>query len=365
MNRLFTKVLAALIGCLLAAPLVTGAQEAAVTVPDLTGLNVPRAAAELNRLGLALGTRQYEGWTEASPVPQGAIRDQSIPAGQTAAPGTPINVTVLQAPNITLFYDENDFTLLNRTGGDIRLDNLSFHAIEGHAALGAWNWAGELRAGYCTQIWSIQRSTPKDIEGCEGIQNWFSNVNNRVFHFWTALNGVSRFVVLQDGVVNRGGCEAAPAGSELLRCDIYIATEQNEDVTPYLYFAYTPTRLVIVNRSEDRWMPIRQASVLNNNPNLTQRGMAISLGDASLYQRLNTTADLTMLAPGQCLLYTNSTSLETPDLPQNCDVIGQFNIDPNLIFWAAPFTVNSVTDGQQRSCDGAVADHLTICVMPR
>jgi hypothetical protein len=339
-------------------------QENTVPVPNLAGLSVPRAAAELNRVGLVLGTRQYEAWTAASAVPQSTIRDQSLPAGQAVAPGAAVNVTVLQSPNLTLVYDENDFTVINQTGSDIRLDNLSFHAIEGHAALAASQWAGGLRTNYCVQIWSIQRSTPKDVAGCEGMQNWFSNVNNRVMHFWTALNGVSRFVVAQDGVV-RGECEAAAAGAEPRQCQVYISAAQSDELTPYLYFAYTPSRLIILNRSEDRWMMVRDAVILNNNPNLSQPGMGIRLGDPSLYQVINPVANLTQLAPGQCLLFTNGAGLESLNLPQACDVVGQLNIDPNLIFWGSPFTVNSITDGQQRSCDGAIADRLTICVMPR
>lgn len=359
MNRL-TKTL----GLALLVTLIGLMPAAAQEVPDLTGLSVPRAAAELNRAGLVLGTRSYDAWTETSPVPQNTIRDQSIPAGQTAAPGSAVDVVVLQSPNITLVYDENDFTLVNHTGSDIRLDNLSFHALEGHAALAASRWAGSLRANSCVQVWSIQRSTPKDVEGCDSIQNWFSNVNNRVLHFWTALNGVSQFIVAQDGMP-RAACEAAAAGAEPRQCQVYIAASQSDEVTPYLYFAYTPSRLVVLNRSEDRWMPLHNAVILNNNPNLSQPGMGISIGDPSLYQVVNSAADFSQLAPGQCLLFTNGSGLEALDLPQECDVVGQLDIDPNLIFWSNPFTVNSITDGQQRLCDAAQPDRLTICVMPR
>ena len=37
-----------------------------VTVPDLTGLSVPEAAAILNRMGLTLGAETGEAWTAES-----------------------------------------------------------------------------------------------------------------------------------------------------------------------------------------------------------------------------------------------------------------------------------------------------------
>jgi len=73
-----------------------------VTVPDLTGMALPQAAAALNRSGLLLGAENNEGWTLASGLPQNVIAAQSVPAGQSAARGTAVDVTILRAPNAVL-----------------------------------------------------------------------------------------------------------------------------------------------------------------------------------------------------------------------------------------------------------------------
>jgi hypothetical protein len=364
MTRLKAVVCAVLL-CLGALVSPLSAQNTSVVVPDVTGLSAPRAAAELNRVGLALGAQMPQPWTEASGLPQGAIAGQSIAPGESVPAGTAVDVTVLATPNVSLVYDENDFTIFNRTGGDMRLDNLTFQSVEGNAAaFYAGRWAGGLRAGYCVQVWSVQRSVPKDVPGCGGIQNWFTNVNNTSEHFWTALNGVTRFAVFQDGI-QRGTCDAAPAGAQPMTCEVYLPAGQAGAVTEYLYFAYTPSRLVVRNASPDRWMPLRDAVILNNHWNLTQPGAPIPLGDPTLYGLMNPAATLAQLAPGQCVLFTDSSQPEALNLPEPCDVIAMLNIDPNLIFWAAPFTINSVTDGQQRQCAPATLDRLTVCIMPR
>jgi hypothetical protein len=41
------------------------------------------------------------------------------------------------------------------------------------------------------------------------------------------------------------------------------------------------------------------------------------------------------------------------------------DLDPNVNFWTQPFGVDSVTDEAAHTCPAAVADRLTICVMPR
>src|SRR5690348_12468683 len=89
------------------------AQDAAV--PDLTGLNVPEAAALLNKNGFALGAENNVGWTADSGQEQNTIKGQSVAAGQTAAPGSAIDVTVLRSPNAMLIYDDNDLSLVNKT----------------------------------------------------------------------------------------------------------------------------------------------------------------------------------------------------------------------------------------------------------
>jgi hypothetical protein len=213
-------------------------------------------------------------------------------------------------------------------------------------------------------VWSVIRSVPKDVEGCARINAWLTSVNNTTEHFWTALNGVSRFNIVQNGV-ERGSCSAAPPETQPLRCDIYLPVNASEDATPYIYFAYTPERLIIHNRSQDQFMPLTSTPIYNNNPNLTSLGQGINPGDPGLYRPVNPVATVTQLAPNQCVLFTNSTNLESLETPEPCDVIARLDIDPTLIFWAASFDLDSATDGRRRSCAGATAGRLTICVMTR
>jgi hypothetical protein len=189
-------------------------------------------------------------------------------------------------------------------------------------------------------------------------------VNNTAEHFWTALNGVVTFSVVYNGL-QHATCPAAPAGSPPMRCDVYLPVGAAVEVTPYIYFAYTPERLIVFNRSRDKWMPLDATPIINLNPNVTVPEPQINLTDPMVVGAVNPVANLALLAPNQCLLFTNSASLEAPSLPEPCDIVGQGNLDPNLIFWSANFDIVSVTDGRRRTCAAATAGRLTICMMPR
>jgi hypothetical protein len=210
----------------------------------------------------------------------------------------------------------------------------------------------------------VLRSAPKDVEGCARINNWLTSVNNTAEHFWTGLNGVVSFSVVYGGM-QHATCPAAPAGSQPMRCDVYLPVGAAVEVTPYIYFAYTPDRLVVFNRSPDKWMPLDSTPVINLNPNVTVPEPRVNLADPTVVTQTNPVANLALLAPYQCLLFTNNTGLEAANLPEPCDIVGQGNLDPNLIFWSSSFDIISVTDGQRRTCAGATAGRLTICVMPR
>lgn len=362
-QRLIPKLLLCLV--LLFTSQTVFMQDAAVAVPNIVGMNLPQAAATLNRAGLALGTQTNVGWTAESGLPQNTIQTQSYTPDQTVPPGTSIDVTILRSPNVALIYDENDLTIINNTNAQLDFNGLLFGVVEGTpAAYAATRWTGALPAGGCAQIWSVLRSAPKDVEGCARINNWLTSVNNTAEHFWTQLNGVVSFSVVYGGI-QHAVCPAAPAGSQPMRCDVYLPVGGAVEITPYIYFAYTPERLIVFNRSEDKWMPVDATQVINLNPNLTVREAGVPLADPTLTNPINPVANIALLAPNQCLLFTNSANPETPNLPEPCDVIGQANLDPNLLFWSAAFDIVSVTDGQRRTCAGATAGRLTICVMPR
>src|SRR3954463_11504474 len=107
------KILVFITFCLVLGIGQTMAQDT-IQVPDLTGMNVPQAAAALNRAGFALGNETGEAWTAESGLQQNRIKSQSVAAGQTAPSGSAIDVTVLRSPNVALVYDDNDLTLVNK-----------------------------------------------------------------------------------------------------------------------------------------------------------------------------------------------------------------------------------------------------------
>lgn len=335
---------------------VTAAQD--TIVPDLTGLSVPAAAALLNRNGLALGAENNIGWTAESGLAENRINGQSVPAGTSAQTGAAVDVTVLRSPNVILIYDENDFTLVNQTGGELNLAGLTFSALDGNSAsFAATRWSGSLRPGQCTQVWSVGRNGPKGLDECESIQNWLVTTNPGE-HFWTG--GATQFSVAQNGV-QRVICPVANPG----RCEFYVSSSATGgDSTPFVYFAYTVDRLAVINTATDQWMGLAGFSVFNFNPAVSVQGAGVALGDPTLYVPVNPVASVGRLAPGQCVLFTNSSpEQETP--PQPCDVIAVLNINPSLIFWAAAFELDSQSDGQRRSCPAATPGRLTLCVMPR
>jgi hypothetical protein len=358
-----------LIGCALAAPVFHPsalAQGDLVTVPDVTGLNVPVAAALLNRNGMALGLQYDEPWVEGLGQPGNTIIAQSLSPGATAARGTALDVTVLRSPNKLLAYNPRVITLINQADASLDLRGLVFNALDGNTAASfpAANWMAALDgSGHCAQLWAEPRSGPERPAECAGVQRWLSTVNTSV-HFWTGLNGVTRFNVVYDGV-ERAVCEGAARGQGQKQCAFFLpAGTAGGDATGYVYLAYTADRLIVLNQSGDRWMPLAQTTIYNYNPNASVRGAHLIIGDPELFNSPDIVADITRLAPGQCLMYTNR-SPEVTSPPEACDVIARLDIDPKLIFWAADFEVGSATDGQRHSCPAATAGKMTICVMPR
>ncbi len=332
-----------------------------VVVPDVTGLSVPAAAAALNRLGLKLGVEVGEGWTAESGLPENSVRGQSPEAGQLTAYGAAVDITVLRSPNAALIYDDNDLSLLNRTGAELDLAGITFSSSDGTLNFAASRWAGILRDTQCVQVWSVGRNGPKALDDCSTIQNWMVIPNQPEQHFWTGRNGVTAFNIFQNGVL-RASCPVANPG----RCDFYLTSAVGGgDSTEYVYFAYTPDRLAVINRSTDQWMVLRGLTVYNNNPTLQQPGAPIPMGDPVLYPLvLNPVASVEQLAPGQCVLFTNSSpTRESP--PQDCEVIARLDVDPTLIFWGADFETESQTQNRRYNCAAATEGRLTICVMPR
>jgi hypothetical protein len=339
------------------------ARQDSVTVPDLTGLNIPQAAAVLNRNGLALGEESNGLWTEAAGIPQNTIGQQMPGAGEVVAAGTSVDVVLLRSPNVTLVYDDNDLTLINRDNRRIDFDTLVFNALHGsrEAVFRASRWAGRVRGGYCTQIWSIGRTSPKDIPGCQSIERWLTT-NNPTEHFWTAVNGIQSFNVVQDEV-ERAICEAAPVGSESRTCEFYLDVAGGSDSTDFVYFAYTEDKFIIRNRSENQWMRLNRSIIHNSNPINDTFGSSFELGNPDLFGNPEMVARIQRLAPGQCLLFKKVGT--DAILPEACDVIATLEVPGEQAFWTFDFELQSVNDNKRRLCRAAVEGKLTICVMPR
>ncbi len=352
------RVCLALVLLALGPALLTRAQTDPVNVPDLTGLNVPQAAAALNLAGLRLGAQRPLGWTAAMPQEPGTIASQSAAAGDSVPYGTAIDVNVLSAASIRLVYDDNDLTMINNTGARLELAQFVFSGTGGTKRFAAAGWRPRLDAGDCTQIWSVARGEAKNVAGC-GSVFWLTS-NNTTEHFWTQAAGAERFDVVQDGTAV-ATCDAAAVNSQdvPVTCEFFVLAGRGGRLnTPYLYFAYTPDSFAVVNTSDDSWMR------LDTTP-IEIPGLRLSVGDPALYGNPDIVADIRRLAPGQCLLLTLSAETGT-STPEPCSVIAQHVVSQAQAFWTVPFELLPASRPDEHlTCPAATEGHVTLCVMPR
>lgn len=352
MSKRRNQFAAALLLILLAGATFAFAQDENVIVPEIIGLTPPEAAALLNEAGLRLGAETADGWTAENTQAVNTISAQSTAAGESVPAGTAIEITVLRIPSVSVVFDDNDITLINVGDSLLPLANIAFAAVDGGGQTFSARRipAGALEPGDCMQVWSVGRSSPKDVPGCTGSTFWITT-NNTAEHFWTGAGGTTQFTVTQDGV-SRGMCGVANPG----RCDLYLATGDAADTTPYVYFAYTTDSLTIYNRSESQFMTLPGLQLVDTN------GTAFAVTETAFYTDVNPVADVARLAPGQCLFI--GVSAESAPA-EDCTVIAQTVVSGDAAFWRGDFTFTSVSDGQQRTCPGTVADRLTLCILPR
>ncbi len=326
-------------------PFSLGAQDNSVTtIPDVTGRPVPQAAAALNRAGFRLGTQTF---TDSEVSAINSVSAQSPTAGESAEAGAAVNLTVQRAFNTRLVWDENDFTLINESIGELRLDNVRFEKhSEIHSVFdGRWS-ERTINSGYCAQIWTEPVRGAKDVLGCNSARStlWLTTANTEE-HFW--LGGDATAFTIRQDLIPRGLCEVA-----LLECRLYLAPGiVAPDVTEYFYFVYTPEQFLVINQSIDRWMPTYQ---------LTINGYA--LGSPVNYDLTNVIGDVFLLAPEQCLQFV-PTVLDETTLSEPCDLIASTATD--TLFWASGFELISPSDGETRTCPPPISGQLTICLLPR
>ncbi len=326
--------------------------EETVTVPDIVGLNVPQAAAELNRAGLRLGAQTSFGWTADSGLAENSISDQGITAGENVPFGTSVSITVLRSDNALLIYDDNDITLVNQSGGVMSLGSIAFNSVGGTntASFSAARWTGSLDIGDCAQLWSVSRNGPKDVPECTESTFWLTT-NDTSQHFWTGTNGSTTFNVLQNGL-ERATCTISVPGT----CSLYLDSTSAGQSTGYIYVAYTTESWVIYNNSETDWMDFRQMTV-STNPDAV--GGAIGGADASDNPE-RVVAISSLLAPGQCILGILEGTDSTPPVP--CDPIYQFSTAQP--WWTVDLYFDSTFDGERRNCPAADPESLTVCIIP-
>lgn len=342
------------------------AQEETVVVPDLTGLNIPSAAAALNAVGLRLGTQTALTWDENAPFPPGTIVMQSVPVGEVIARDDTVNISFLSSVIFRLVYDDISFTMVNNSGVGISLTRLSFDSNVDGQQFDATRWRNVLNDGQCTQLWAVSRTQSAIVDGCTRNSTFWLTTNNPNEHFWTQNAGANDFVITFDGTPI-STCPAAPPNStgNPTQCEFALDTAgRSHPASDYLYFVYTQDRLAIINTTNDAWM-WTDTTIYNFNPQSAVLGDNLLLGDPEHFTIVNPMAGIQRLAPGQCLLFlTDTTEQSTP--PQNCDLIGTRTLSAGDVFWVASFERDSPFDPMERSvCPAATTSRLTICVIPR
>lgn len=326
----------------------TTTPEPVPTVPDVTGLTVPEAAARLNAAGLRLGLiSDLQGIAGQS----NTVEAQLPTAGSAAQPGDTVDLTVWRSGLVQLVYDDNDLTLMNLSDQDLSLRRVYFRSVDGTASpsFEATEWANRLRGEQCMQIWSIPTSDPKTVEGCDVFQQWVYRTVPGA-HFWTGANDTTRFEVIQDGVA-RGVCVIDDG-----ECSLYLAPFAGKsgiapDIAEYVTLLYNADTLWITNRTANRWLPTGDLLVGGTQ-----------VGDLAIYDRVSEVANPQLLAPGQCLRWERpGTTADSEADP--CAVVGVARLSG---FWTQTFNVMNQVDGAPRECPPVLqVDETVLCLLPR
>src|SRR4051812_976391 len=98
------RLMAVLAGIIMLAPAISRAQQANVTVPDLTGLSAPQAAKALATAGLIFGGETDQAWSADAKVKTDQVSSQQPAPGDSVAAASPVQVTVLRTFNARLIF---------------------------------------------------------------------------------------------------------------------------------------------------------------------------------------------------------------------------------------------------------------------
>jgi hypothetical protein len=339
----------------------SNAQDDAIVVPDVSGLSPAQAAAELNRVGLLLGTINYANPVPADEIdPEYIIVAQSPEASESVDAGTSVAVT-LNFYNVLLRYDGNEFHLINRSGVDISLYNLSFETDTRRFEARRW---GDLSVkGNCVQVWAIEIDVarPYEPQECTFVQGGVGILSSIAENqqFWLDSEAET-FQVIQNGRI-RGICPIATDSAENApedTCEVWLASNQlPEDITEYLYFVYDAHNFYVQNRSESQWMPLASIAIADTPRSLVE----------TRFFDFEPRGNTDFLAPSQCLLITDGTPLaENAEPIAACDVIVQSTYTSADRFWLDGFSITGVLDiPSQRACPAVAGDERSICLLPR
>lgn len=331
------------------------AQEA--QVPNLVGLNIPQAAAALNQVGLRLGTQTIQILTAQDTQPSGSILSQSFAAGELVASGASVDVTVLQAANVRLVYDDNDLTLINESGGALNLRTFTFRNEDGSRQFPASRWRATLPNGDCGQVWSVPRGASKPINGCDSI--YWQTTNNNALHFWTPSAGGEVFTVLQNDTEIASCAVSMPNSQDNPNvCAFFVNVGRAIPTAEFVYYAYTVDRLAVINVVSDKWMPLGSTIIVTPE-------LELNLGDEVLFGSPEIVASVRRLAPGQCTMLT-ATPLTNATPPRECNLIAQATVNAERVFWTRDFDVRSATRNDElNTCPAATPGAVTLCIVPR
>jgi hypothetical protein len=323
-----------------------------VLVPDVRGMRLPIAAAALNGIGLALGEVTLETWTHDSGVDYGTVGAQSPMPQDRVEPGSAVDLTVRRMGQIVLIYDADSFTLVNQSGAQLDTTAIEFVALEGDAQFFPTHITNRLEDGGCLQLWSVNRVSADWLLECDNMR-WIRSMNALDF-FWHPNPG-ARFVVRQSGA-DVALCGTVIDNVPQQRCVVNLETPyEHNEIANYVYFAYTADQFALANVSRTQWMPVAEV--------LIQAGEnTIPVGAADLYGNHHAVADLTRLAPGQCLLLT-STEVAEPLPVGVCSIIGFVEIEPDAVFWTEAFEVDA--GEQMGGCLPAAVNAPTTCTVER
>lgn len=337
------------------------AQDSTSTVPDLTGMNVPQASAALHAAGLKPGLLTNAAVTETQVV--NTVVMQTPTAGTQVAAGSAVDLQVARPNNVRLLYDDNDLTLINLSRQALPLGNIVLREADGDKRFRGERWGNQVRAGDCVQVWSVGRGEPKAVPDCGRVNSWLTT-NDTSQHVWTAVSGVQRFNVMQDGQ-QRAQCPAAPGGSQDTPsvCEFYVESAASDPTLAYIYLAYTTDALVVRNPSDDSWLRLNvDVSPAEGEKFIFNRAERYDAVDPLIVTtNANGISVIPQLAPNQCLLF-RAPDVPLEALPQPCMMLG--NRTEQTPFWQADFNVLD-RDDKPRTCKAATPGRLTICIMPR